>query len=183
MHARRGRDRACDRNRAPGEKRLLEGARRARGTRARMQAEAGETECWLCAFATDDVAQRVSALIVDNVHAMQIETIAAQAAQLIADEARARYGADVALAGHTAADVRRHIRSHMLHAPVALACALRDLRGLTAEVRQHVYAVDEETGLRALDAAQVRSYLALVGQTAAIYKMGDSGKLLFARRD
>jgi hypothetical protein len=139
--------------------------------------------CWLCTYATDDVAQRVSALIVENVHTMQVETIAAQATQVITEEARARYGADVALAGHTAADVRRHIRCHMLHAPVALACVLSDLRGLAAEVLQHVYTVDEETGLRALDTAQVRNYLALVGQTAAIYKMGDSGKLLFARRD
>ena len=92
-------------------------------------------ECWLCKYATDEVAQRVSALIVDNVHAMRVETIAAQAAQLISDEARARYGADVELEGHTAADVRRHIRGHMLHAPVALACVLSDLRGLAAEVR------------------------------------------------
>jgi hypothetical protein len=140
-------------------------------------------DCWLCTYATDDVAQRVSALIVDNVHAMQIDTIAAQAALLIADEARKCYGADVVLSGHTTADVRRHIREHMLHAPVALACVLGDLRGLTAEVRQQVYTVDEETGVRALDSAQVRTYLALVSQTAAIYKMGDSGKLLFARRD
>ena len=38
-------------------------------------------ECWLCKYATDEVAQRVSALIVDNVHAEMVALIPAIQAQ------------------------------------------------------------------------------------------------------
>ena len=138
--------------------------------------------CWLCVYNTDEVAQKVCALIAEHVPGMSVETVAAQASLLIAEEARRKYGAGAELQGHEPADVRRHITEHMLHANVTLACTLRQLLELAEQLRRQIHTVDEETGQRVIDAAQMKNYLALTNQIAAIYKLGDGAKLLFARR-
>lgn len=137
--------------------------------------------CWLCKYASNEVALKATFLIVENVHAMDIDVMAQQISEIIALEARARFGDNVPLEGHDVESVRQHITQHMLHAPVALACTLRNLTGLAEQLRQQVYTVDEETGLRVLDAAQVKNYLAMVNQITTIYKLGDANRLLFMK--
>lgn len=148
-----------------------------------MDAGGGEAacECWLCSYSGSEVAQSVSATICDNSQGMCIEAMASQASALIREEVTNRYGPDANLEGTSPAAVQRHIKQHMLHANVALAVTLRGLLELSDELRRQIHTVDEETGQRIIDVAQVKNYLALTNQVAGLYKLGDGSKLLFSR--
>lgn len=139
--------------------------------------------CWLCTFSSSQIAQRVTAEIVENAHSMSLETIAEQASLKIVEDVRAEYGESESLAGSAPAEVRRHITRHMLQANVALAVALRGLLDVSEQLRLQIHTVDEETGQHIIDAAQVRNYLAVTAQVAALYKLGDGARLLFARAE
>jgi hypothetical protein len=139
--------------------------------------------CWLCTFSSDEIAQTVSAMIVENAHMMSVETIAEQASAQIEEAVQTRYGEAGDLAGSSPAHVRRHVRNHVLHANVALAVTLRGLLEVSDQLRRQIRTVDEESGQTIIDAAQVSNYLAVTAQVAGLYKLGDGARLLFARRD
>lgn len=144
-----------------------------------------EGACWLCVYATDEIAQEVNTLIAENAHCMGVETLAGQAELVISEGVRKKYGeaAAAALQGHTARHVARHVRGHMLHASVVLGNTLRGLVELGDQLRQQIHTVDEETGQRVIDATQVKNYLAVTNQVANLYKLGQSERLLFSGRE
>eukprot|EP00961_Rhodomonas_salina_P297159 3936992-Rhodomonas_salina.1 len=138
-------------------------------------------QCWMCIYSTDEVAQNVTSLIVENIHNMSVEVIAKQCSLLIQQEARKQYGPDTVLEGSSTAHITKHISSHMLHANVTLALAVHSLLELNTQLRKQIYTVDENTGDSVIDVAQLKNYLLTTNQITSIYKLGDANKLLFSK--
>lgn len=136
-------------------------------------------ECWMCTYSTDEIAQQVTTLIVENIHAMTIPTIAQQACCIITSETKSKYGIDMPQ-DVLQAEVQRHIKEHMLHANVTLAVTIQGLLELKQILRQRLQYVDEESGETVIDSSNIKNYLAVTNQIIGVYKTGDHNKLLFA---
>lgn len=155
---------------------------RARSNNKRKASSISQNNCWLCVYATDNAAGTVNALICEHIHCMALDTITKQCSQVIEQEIFRRNpcnGSDVT--GFTPADVKRHITDHMLHPNVKLALTLRDLLRVNEQLRVGVFAKDDESDTTIVDQCTLKNYLAVTAQISAIYKVGESGRLLFSR--
>lgn len=113
---------------------------------------------------------------------MSLEVIATQTTSLISTELAKRcIKLEREKDGFSEHHVRLHISQHMLHPNVTLSLILRNLIELNDTLRQKVYTVDADNQETILDTAQLKNYIAIIGQIASIYKMGENNRLLFAR--
>lgn len=135
--------------------------------------------CWLCSYASDPVAEHVCQIITSSVHTMSADVMAEQASELIKGQLERKGLRDVP--GCEPSDVRRHIQNHMMHANVALGSTLRNLVSLNNILYRHIVNSAEGEESTGIDSRQLRDYLAVTSQITAIYKVGESNKLLFAQ--
>lgn len=139
-------------------------------------------QCWLCIYATHAAAHTVNALISEHIHSMSLETISNQCSLVIEEEIRRQNPCNAnEVLGYAPRDIRRHITEHMLHPNVTLGLTLRRLVDMNEQLRQGVFSKDPETDQKVLDQSTLRNYLSVTSQITSIYKLGETGKLLFSR--
>ncbi len=151
-------------------------------SRPSKQRRTASKQCWLCIYATDTASHTVNALINEHIHCMSLDTIAHQCSLIIEQDIQRRNPCNAAeVQGYAADDIRRHITEHMLNPHVTLALTLRNLVDLNEKLRQNVFSHDPETDATVLDQSSLKHYLAVTAQIASIYKIGEAGRMLFAR--
>lgn len=118
--------------------------------------------CWLCRFNQTDDAKTYMAFVLDNIGQMSMDQMAADIAAKLTDTEM------------TAQGVLEHFHHHTLHPTLRITEMLRSLLRMSSQMDRDIR---DENGR--LDPKGVEMYLKLQNQIIAIYRIGESKRLMF----
>jgi len=146
------------------------------------------SSCFLCDYCNSPEVKFVSTFVVDNIAHMELENMARQIRmhliKMRPQSARQCGGLEIA-------DIKRHIRQHMLSPTVRIADMMRHMLKLCESlrkslgdeggerVREDAYA-DDQGGF---DRSSIDTYLKVVTKVLDMYKMSETSKMLFGNTE
>lgn len=133
-------------------------------------------ECWLCQNSGHEEAKEMHRFILRNVSSMSADIMAGLISEHLATVAPAGRGL-------SKADVHCHIQGgHLLNPSLQMAHTLRSLFELRDTI-QGLIVVENEDGVRSIDARNMATYLKVISEIVQVYKTGDVAKLMFSGED
>lgn len=137
---------------------------------------ASHRPCWLCLNSGHEEAKRMHEFVLKNVSSISADCMAGMISEhLLTVDPEGR--------GMAKADVHRHIQGgHLLNPALQMAHTLRSLFELRDTI-QGMIIVENEDGVRSIDARNMSTYLKVISEIVQVYKTGDVGKLMFAGED
>ena len=117
-------------------------------------------------------------------HKFVLQNIAAISAECMAEMIIEHIqGVDPNAPGLGREDICRHIQGgHLLHPSLQMAYTLRTLFELRDTIHKMII-VEDEDGVRTIDARNMSNYLKVVSEIVQVYKTGDVNKLMFSTEE
>jgi len=128
--------------------------------------------CWLCHNSNHEVAIRMHHFMLSSVSTVSAEAMA----EMVSKELQEM---DSEANGTSKCEVLRHIQGgHLLNPALQISHILRCLLDLR-DTLQKMLIIEDENGLRTVDARNMSVYLKVTSEIMQVYKTGDITKLLY----
>ncbi len=128
--------------------------------------------CWLCHNSNHEVAHRMHQFMLSNVSTVSADAMA----EMVSKELQEM---DCEANGISKQEVLRHIQGgHLLNPALQISHILRCLLDLR-DTLQKMLLIEDENGLRTVDARNMAVYLKVTSEIMQVYKTGDISKLLY----
>lgn len=126
--------------------------------------------CWCCQNIDRDDVKQFHQFVVMNIHQLSMGDMVHQFTEEVAD-------------ADTQEGIMNHMQRHFLHPSVQVTHIMRNLIGLSEDLRKVIVGFDEEDGDEnspMIDIRSLQMYLKVVNELMQIYKSVDTKKMLFA---
>ena len=128
--------------------------------------------CWLCHNSNHDTARKMHRFILQNISTVSSESIA----EMVSRELKEMDGE---ANGTSKCEVLKHIQGgHLLNPALQISHILRCLLDLR-DTLQKMLIIEDENGIRTVDARNMAVYLKVTSEIMQVYKTGDISKLLY----
>lgn len=123
--------------------------------------------CWCCRHIDRADVKSFHDFVIANAHQLNISDMVRQFTDDVADAPGEE-------------EIILHLQRHCLHPSVQVAHIVRNLVGLSEDLRKVVVGVDEDDESPLIDIRSLQMYLKVVNELMQIYKSADTKKMLFA---